>query len=45
MKNKKMSRMRQHTAQKQKIFYIVQSLARGKEESNAFSEVRQKLSA
>ena len=43
--NKKMSRMLQHTAQKQKKHFVHAILARRKGGRNAFSEVRQKLSA
>ena len=43
--NKKESRMRQHTTPKQKKNSIRVSIARRKGGRNAFSEVRQKLSA
>ena len=45
-RNKKESRMRQHTTPKNKRKILsVQSIARRKGGRNAFSEVRQKLSA
>ena len=40
MKNKKMSRMRQHTAQKQKKHFVRASIAREEGGHNAFSETR-----
>lgn len=40
-----MSRMLQHTTQKQKKHFVHASVARRKGGRNAFSEVRQKLSA
>ena len=43
-KNKKESRMRQHTTQKIKKHSICASIARRKGGRNAFSEVRQNLS-
>lgn len=44
-RNKKESRMLQHTTQKQKKHFVHASVARKKGGRNAFSEVRQKLSA
>lgn len=44
-RNKKESRMLQHTTQKQKKHFVHASVARRKGGRNAFSEVRQKLSA
>lgn len=44
-RNKKESRMRQHTTQKIKKHSIRASIARRKGGRNAFSEVRQKLSS
>ena len=44
-RNKKESRMLQHTTQKQKKHFVHASVARKKGGRNAFSEIRQKLSS